>query len=94
MARRRDYSEPRQIARPGYSLTRLAFWVSFVLAWTVVLAVVVGALRESAQAVAVAGIVVPSMVVMIAALLGIHRAFGSVDLRSQALAADKPPEGE
>ncbi|QCI65645.1 NAD(P)+ transhydrogenase beta chain [Phreatobacter stygius] len=85
------------MGKPGYSLTRQAFWVSFVLAWCVILAIVYGALAGQAQAVALAPIVVPSMVLMIAALLGIHRAFGSMDMRAQAAAAasplDKPEAG-
>jgi len=44
--------------------------------------ILVGALYEHNKVVDLADIVVPSMVFMIAALLGIHRAFGAIDLRT------------
>lgn len=68
--------------KPSYSLTRSAFWWSFIMAWGVILTLVGGALYGVAEAAPMAGIVVPSMVVMIAALLGIHRAFGSIDMKT------------
>ncbi|RVG68510.1 NAD(P)+ transhydrogenase beta chain [Sinorhizobium meliloti] len=77
--------------KPGYGLTRQAFWTSFVLAWIVIGAIVAGGLRGSREAVDLAGITVPSMIALIAALLGIHRAFGSMDYRSAAnLPRDQP----
>lgn len=80
--------------RPGYSLTRLAFWVSFVLAWGLIIGIMVAGLVFNApQTMGLAGIVIPSMVLMVAGLLGIHRAFGSMDMRTAATAA-KPPEEE
>jgi len=70
------------LRKPAYRLSRLAFWWSFVLAWGVILAIVAGALAGWHDAVAIGGITIPSMVIMIAALLGIHRAFGAMDLRA------------
>ncbi len=70
--------------KPGYGLTRQAFWISFALAWLVIGAIVAGGLRGSREAVDLAGITIPSMIALIAALLGIHRAFGSMDYRSAA----------
>lgn len=72
----------KRIAKPGYSLTRRAFWVSFVLAWIVILMIVIGALQGIATAVDLAAIVIPSMIMLIAALLGIHRFAGSMDYRA------------
>jgi len=83
----------RPVAKPSYSLTRQAFWVSFVLAWGLVLWIVYAAIhRGSAEAVSLANIVIPSMVMMVAALLGIHRAFGAVDMRTLAAAQVAAPE--
>lgn len=70
--------------KPGYTLTRRAFWLAFVLAWGVIGAIVAGAIAGSDQAVAVAPVIVPSMVLMICTLLGIHRGFGSLDLRARS----------
>jgi hypothetical protein len=80
--------------RPGYSLTRLAFWVSFVLAWGLIIGIMVAGLVFNApQTMGLAGIVIPSMVLMVAGLLGIHRAFGSMDMRTAATAAKTSEEG-
>jgi hypothetical protein len=70
------------LRKPAYRLSRLAFWWSFVLAWGVILAIVAGALAGWHDAVEIGRITIPSMVIMIAALLGIHRAFGAMDLRA------------
>lgn len=79
--------------RPGYSLTRLAFWVSFVLAWGLIIGIMVAGLVFNApQTMGLAGIVIPSMVLMVAGLLGIHRAFGSMDMRTAATAAKTSEE--
>lgn len=78
--------------KPRYSLTRQAFWVSFVFAWIIIFAIVFGGLIGRPQAVELAGLTIPSMVILIASLLGIHRAFGSADFRASANAAiDAPP---
>lgn len=77
--RRRSTGHP---AKPGYSLTRQAFWISFVLAWSVVIALVWGAFYERHEVVVLAEIVVPSMVALIVVTLGVHRAFGAIDMRT------------
>lgn len=77
--------------KPAYSMSRRAFWLSFFAAWGVIIALAVGALRGSESAVGFATIVVPSLVALIAALLGIHRAFGSVDMKTVAEAAAPAP---
>lgn len=82
--------------KPGYSLTRHAFLVSFWFAWAALwLMLIVGIFGQEDQKAAVqaiAPIFTPSMVLMVAGLLGIHRAFGSVDMRTAA--SMKAPEGE
>jgi ABC-type glucose/galactose transport system permease subunit len=70
--------------KPTYTLTRQAFWLSFCIAWGLILWVTWAALAGSGEAVALANIIVPSMVMMVAALLGIHRAFGAMDMRTLA----------
>lgn len=84
----------RPVSKPSYSLTRQAFWTSFVMAWVVIVALVIGGLRGSAEAVALANITVPSMIALIAAIMGIHRAFGSMDYRSAAYQPRDQPNGE
>jgi NAD/NADP transhydrogenase beta subunit len=46
--------------------------------------VVVGGVMGSAGALALAPTIIPSMVALIVALLGVHRAFGSLDMRTIA----------
>ncbi|MDG9793760.1 NAD(P)+ transhydrogenase beta chain [Brucella anthropi] len=84
-------SEP--IKEPGYRSTRRYLWGSFYLAWAVILILVGAASIGSEQAVAIAPIVVPSMVALIVGVLGVHRGFGSVDFRSQTLAQSPDPRG-
>lgn len=68
--------------KPSYSTSRRAIWVSTALAWLVILILSAGAVMGSEQAVAFGSIALPSMVTLIVALLGIHRGFGSMDLRA------------
>lgn len=70
--------------RPTYSTSKRAMWLSGACAWAAIFAVIAGALRGSPESVAIASIVIPSMVMMIVALLGVHRAFGSLDMRTMA----------
>lgn len=76
---------------PRYNLTRQAFWASFALAWSLIMLVCWYSITGSEQATALAAIVVPSMVAMIAALLGIHRVAGAMDFRT--LTQTRPPDG-
>lgn len=84
----------QMISKPRYSLTRQAFWASFVMAWLVIVAIVIGGIRGSAEAVALANITIPSMIALIAAIMGIHRAFGSMDYRSAAYQPRDQPNGD
>ena len=86
------------LRKPGYRLTRQAFWASFVFAWVVILLLIVGSLVGRPGAIEIVPVVVPSMVMMIAALLGIHRFTGAMDMRSIADAGvpidtNQPPDG-
>ena len=93
---RRDRYETRRPWKPGYSLTRSAFWLSFWFSWGVAVTLLAtglyGGEAQRAQALALAPIYVPSMVLLIAALLGIHRALGAADLR--AIVSQQAQEGE
>lgn len=75
--------------RPAYSTSKRALWISGALAWLVIVSLVGGALAGERVAVDMAGIVVPSMVFLIVAMLGLHRAFGSLDMRT--LHGGRPP---
>jgi|GEM_PF-1515177 len=67
---------------PNYRFSGQYLKISFALSWLVILAIVFGGLYGSEKADRLADIIVPSMVALIVALLGIHRAFGSMDFRS------------
>lgn len=82
--------------RPSYTTSKRQLWLSFVFGWLVIFLIVWGGLSGVREAVDLAGIVVPSMIALIAALLGIHRWTGSLDFKAaQERLADeattKPP---
>jgi peptidoglycan/LPS O-acetylase OafA/YrhL len=79
------------MTKPTYTLTRRAFWASFVMAWGVIVACIAAMLSGNEQAVPMATALATPMVMLIAALLGIHRAFGSMDMKTMASA---PPPGD
>jgi uncharacterized membrane protein YhaH (DUF805 family) len=70
--------------KPTYRLTRQAFWASFWLSWGIIVALVAGGLSGLPQAEPIAAIALPSLVLLIAAMLGIHRFAGSADMRTLA----------
>ncbi|MGD9476128.1 NAD(P)+ transhydrogenase beta chain [Shinella sp. G-2] len=80
--------------RPSYRTTKRQIAFNTASAWIVILLVCAGAVSGVQQAVDIASIVVPSMVMLIAALLGIHRVTGSMDYRAAqehaGEAADQP----
>ena len=78
--------------KPRYTLSRRAFWISFALAWALIVAIVAMALLGEPQAAALAGIAIPSMVGLIAAMLGIHRFAGALDFRASAGAIESGDE--
>ena len=83
--------------KPTYSTTRMSMKLNTALAWLTILAIVAAGLAGRDQAVQLASIVVPSMILLIASLLGIHRFSGAMDLRSQAMISghdDPDPEDE
>ncbi len=80
--------------RPSYSTSKRHLWLSSFLAWAVILILAIGAVLGSEQAVAFGNIALPSMVALIVALLGIHRGFGSLDMKTMGYQARDQPEDE
>lgn len=80
--------------KPTYGTSKRHLWLSSFLAWAVILLLAVGAVLGSEQAVAFGNIALPSMVALIVALLGIHRGFGSMDMKTMGYQARDQPEGE
>lgn len=78
--------------KPGYTLTRQAFWASFILAWAVIVMIIVAALFGVSTVGDLAPVTIPSMVTLIAALLGIHRFAGSLDYRAGVADYEGPAE--
>lgn len=80
-------------AKPGYTLSRRQLWFSFWLAWLTIGAIVACGLMGAPSAVEFAPIVIPSMIMLIAAMLGIHRFAGAMDYRSSiVLGPDLAPD--
>jgi hypothetical protein len=77
--------------KPAYSTSKLALWISSGMAWAVIVILAIGAVMGSEQAVAFGTVAVPSMCMLIAMMLGIHRGFGSLDMRT--IAGQQLPEG-
>jgi hypothetical protein len=78
------------IQKPAYSTSKTAMWISGLCAWALVFIVVVSGVMGSAGALGLAPIVIPAMVALIVALLGVHRAFGSIDMRTIANQHSRP----
>ena len=76
--------------RPDYGTSKLHLWLAQALAWLVVLSVTLGAILGSDGALALAPIAYPSMVGLIAVMLGLHRGFGSLDMWTAAKHGPRP----
>lgn len=77
--------------KPSYRTSRLQLWWTFFFAWAVIFLIVIKAVTGSSQAVDLAPTIVPAMIFLIAAMLGIHRGFGSLDYRAAREAAPETP---
>lgn len=78
------------LEKPTYGTSKRALWMSGGAAWLAILVIVgAGAVWNSPGALALAPTVIPAMVMLIVALLGVHRGFGSLDMRTMAMA--RPP---
>ena len=81
--------------KPSYGTSKKLIWISLVMAWLVIALLAYGAVSGSEQAVAFGTVAVPSMVALIVAVLGVHRGFGSLDMKTMAFnARDQPAGGE
>lgn len=80
--------------KPSYKTSKAALWLSSACAWLVIFVLAAGAaIFKSDQAVAFGNITVPSMVVLILGILGIHRGGGSIDMRTALKYARDQPAG-
>lgn len=81
--------------KPSYRTSKAQLWVSFWFAWSVIVGIVWAGLEGSENAVALANIVIPSMILLIAAMLGIHRFAGAMDfantMRADSVLPSPPP---
>lgn len=89
--------------KPRYSASKRMIYGSLVAAWGLIyMLAYAAAFRKSEEATGFASLVVPLSFGLIVALLGVHRGFGSLDMRTQLkhgpLARDQPtlpsPEAE
>lgn len=76
--------------KPSYSSTKRYLILCSIPAWAVILIITWAAcIRESQTAIGFAQIALPMMVALLVSLLGIHRGFGSLDMRS-SLPSSRP----
>ena len=81
--------------KPRYSASKRMIYGSLIAAWGLIyLLAYAAAFRNSDKATSFASLVVPLSFGLIVTLLGVHRGFGSLDMRNQlkhgALARDQP----
>ena len=77
--------------KPTYNTTKAQMRWAFALAWMTIEVLVLGALSGIEYALQLAPIVIPSMIVLIATLLGIHRFSGAMDFRAMQDRLPPPP---
>jgi hypothetical protein len=65
--------------KPAYTTSKRAIWLNSFMAWLVILILAIGSIVQG-QALGFASVAVPSLVVLIAGTLGIHRHYGSRDM--------------
>lgn len=71
--------------KPSYSTSKLSIWINTAFAWLAVFLLIIGgALFGNEQAVSLANIVVPSMIILIGGQMGVHRHYGSKDFAASA----------
>ncbi|TCT35391.1 NAD(P)+ transhydrogenase beta chain [Martelella mediterranea] len=80
--------------KPSYRSSKRFMGISHALAWAVIFIIVAASSYGSDGALALAPTVIPLMVGMILALLGIHRGLGSVDMRTIARFGNGEPDKE
>lgn len=75
--------------RPSYGTSKRYLWGSFWASWGAIYLLIMGALLGSTEAVGMSTLVIPSLLTLIAAMLGVHRHYGSKDFEAAAN-ADAP----
>jgi hypothetical protein len=65
--------------KPAYTTSKRAIWLNSFMAWLVILILAIGSIVQG-QALGFASVAVPSLVLLIAGTLGIHRHYGSRDM--------------
>lgn len=83
---------PMAPKKPSYSTSKAHLFASSLCAWLIIFLCAAGALAGIPEVVAFGGIAVPSMVTLIAAMLGIHRISGSMDFRASNLPRGRPED--
>lgn len=77
--------------KPTYGTSKRYLWGSFWASWGVVYLLCFGALLGSEEATGMATIAIPSLLTLIAAMLGVHRHYGSKDFEATAAAENDVP---
>lgn len=81
------------LVKPRYSSSKRHLTISHVCAWVVIFTIVAAGCLGSEGARSLASTVIPIMAGMIAAMLGIHRGFGSLDMRTISRSKPDQPGG-
>ncbi len=81
--------------KPTYSTSKRYLWGSFWASWGAIYLLIAGALAGSSEATGMATIALPSLLTLIATVLGVHRHYGSKDFeaaaQSEAVLPSPPP---
>jgi len=77
--------------RPSYGTSKRYLWGSFWASWGGIYLLIVSAICGSKEAVGLSGFVIPALLTLIAAMLGVHRHYGSKDFEAAASAEAETP---
>jgi hypothetical protein len=77
--------------KPSYGTSKRYLWGSFWAAWGAIFLLLFGALAGSREAVDIAPMAIPALLTLIAAMLGLHRHYGSKDFEAVASAETSTP---
>lgn len=77
--------------KPSYGTSKSYLWGSFWASWGCVYLLIMGALLGSKEAEGMATLAIPSLLALIAAMLGVHRHYGSKDFEATASAEALTP---
>lgn len=77
--------------KPTYGTSKRYLWGSFWASWGGVYLLIIGALVGRTEATGMATIALPALLTLIAAMLGVHRHYGSKDFEATAQSETVPP---